>query len=272
MKHEVDVKIITDGSFSLDPGAAFGVTPEPVWSKSFQRMPNGRVKLALNTLLVSYDDISVLVDSGIGMHHDQKFAKIFNIEPDPKYIENIRNTVNPENLRMIIHSHLHFDHAGHSFEKVGRRRIFTNALIVAQEEEFRQLGHPNELTKGNYSSYASGMRGFPKLRLNGNKRILPWISVLRTGGHTPGHQAIIIRTGKHEVIYPGDLFPTSFHLQPNHITAIDYNSFETLAAKKLIIKRALRKNSVLILNHDLRYPAVQLHGNAEKPEFEGIEI
>lgn len=272
MKNEVSVRIITDGSFSLDPGAAFGVTPEPIWSRSFQRMPNGRVKLALNTLLVSSDDISVLIDSGIGMHHEQKFARIFNIEPAPDYIERIKRIVNPDNLRMIIHSHLHFDHAGHTFEEVDGKKIFRNALIVAQSEEFRQLSHQNELTRGNYSSYAAGKRGFHRLRLNGNQRLLPWISVLRTGGHTPGHQAIIIQTGKHEVIYPGDLFPTSFHLQPNHITAIDYNSFETLAAKKLIIKRALRKNSVMILNHDLRNAAVQLHGSVEKPEFEPIEI
>ncbi|MCL4341728.1 MAG: MBL fold metallo-hydrolase [Candidatus Thermoplasmatota archaeon] len=272
MKNEVSVRVITDGSFSLDPGAAFGVTPEPIWSRSFQRMANGRVKLALNTLLVSSGDISVLIDSGIGTHHEQKFAKIFNIEPDPCYIEKIKETVNPVNLRMIIHSHLHFDHAGNSFEKADGKKIFRNALIVAQDEEFRQLSRQNELTRGNYSSYASRIKGFQRLRVKGNLRLLPWISVLRTGGHTPGHQAIIIQTDKHEVIYPGDLFPTSFHLQPNHITAIDYNSFETLAAKKMIIKRALRKNSVLILNHDLRNPSVQLHGTAEKPEFEPVEV
>ena len=266
------MKVISDGSFSLDPGAAFGVTPEPIWSRSFRRMENGRIRLGLNTLLVSSGDISVLIDSGIGTHHDEKFARIFDIQPDPHYIQKIEQYAKPEELRMIVHSHLHFDHAGHSFEKIGGKRVFRNASIVAQGEEFKQMSHTNDLTRANYKHYSSGIQSFTKIQLHGNSRLLPWLSVIHTGGHTPGHQAIIIRTSRNEIIYPGDLFPASFYLQPNHITAIDYSPFETLKVKKLILKRAIRNGSVVILNHDLVNPAVQLRGSVDKPDFEPVEI
>ena len=268
----VDVSVIDDGTFSLDPGAAFGVIPRPIWSRQFNLDDKGRVKLGVKNLLATDGEISVLVDGGIGGEVSDKFRSIFEINPNVRYVDQIKGLTGLEEIRMVIHSHLHFDHSGRTMNPSGGHTLFRNALMVAQEEEFLQYSHPNEITRGNYFRPEEKKIKNERLKLNSGKRINRWISTVKTGGHTPGHQAIILSSSGREIIYPGDLFPTSFHLRPNYITAIDSDPFQTLRMKKLLLKRSIRKHSLLILNHDLQMTSVYVSGDPEKPSFEAGDL
>lgn len=268
----IEVNIVRDGTFSLDPGAAFGIVPKPIWSREYTLNGAGRVTLGVNTLVASDGEISALIDGGLGDVHNEKFRNIFEIKPNRDYLRDIEKFTRPEEVRLAVHSHLHFDHSGRTLQIENGKPLFRNAAIVAQRDEFTGYSHPNEITRGNYIHQGTYARRLQKIRVDGNRRINGWISVIRTGGHSPGHEAIVLASGGREIIYPGDLFPTSFYLRPNYITAIDSHPFQSLKMKKLILKRAIRKRSLLILNHDLLHPSVYVSGNPEKPSFEDGDL
>jgi glyoxylase-like metal-dependent hydrolase (beta-lactamase superfamily II) len=266
-----EVRILSDGYFTLDTGAIFGIVPRPIWSKFTTANQNSRVKLALNIPLITNRSFSAMVDSGIGKMQDEKFRKIFEVEEASDFLDQVSESIEPKNLNYLVHSHLHFDHMGHSFGLSGSPE-FPNATIVAQADEFSGMKHPNELTKNNY-------RGYPKRRgkqrisaVEGSIRIKDGLSVIKTGGHTRGHQVVIYRSGAEELIYFGDLIPSSFHLRLPYITAIDNYPIDTLYWKKKLISKAIRDHAVCIFNHDVDTKAAYLSGDTANPRVEKVDL
>ena len=93
-------------------------------------------------------------------------------------------------------SHLHFDHAGGLLDAAGGR-AFPRATIVAQRAEWEIALGDNPRLVASYDQ--------PELRLvrdwgaegwaDGEREVLPGVTVVPTGGHSAGHQAIVVRGG-----------------------------------------------------------------------------
>ncbi|MEM0155735.1 MAG: MBL fold metallo-hydrolase [Thermoplasmataceae archaeon] len=266
-----EVRILSDGYFTLDTGAIFGIVPKPIWSRFTTANQNSRVKLALNIPLITNRSYSAMIDSGIGKMQDEKFRKIFEVEESANFLEQVSESVEPKNLNFVVHSHLHFDHMGHSFSESGFPE-FPNATIVAQREELSGMRHPNELTKNNYRGYPK-RSGKQRIRaVEGSIKIKDGLSVIKTGGHTRGHQVIVYRSGSEELIYFGDLIPSAFHLRLPYITAIDNYPVETFYWKKKLISKAIRDHAVCIFNHDLETKAAYLAGDTTNMRIEKIDL
>ncbi|MCL4341609.1 MAG: MBL fold metallo-hydrolase [Candidatus Thermoplasmatota archaeon] len=269
---EFHVKILSDGSFSLDPGSFFGTVPRPIWSRHFSPDDRGRVKLALNIPFFIGRKYSFLIDSGIGNTFDPRKAEIFQFTKESDLPEQVSRFSSPEKVDFIIHSHLHFDHAGHSISMGKGNRHFPNARIVVQKEEVHNLRKTNEITRSSYGMTINRSDSRHLSPVDGSRNIKSCIRVIRTGGHTSGHQVILVDDGPLKIMYPGDLIPTVFHIKPNYITAIDTFPLETLRMKKKIIDKAIRENYVCIFNHDVNILAGRITGSVSKPEVIPVDI
>ncbi|MCL5803105.1 MAG: MBL fold metallo-hydrolase [Thermoplasmataceae archaeon] len=269
---EFDIKLLSDGTFTLDPGAFFGTVPKPIWSSHFSLDIRDRVKLALNIPFFIGRKYSFLIDSGIGNAFDSRKAEIFQFTKETDLLEQVRMFSSPEKVDFIIQSHLHFDHAGHSISMEKGKRHFPNARIVAQKDEIRNVRNTNEITR---SSYGMGITGSDSRHLSlveGSRNIKSGIKAVRTGGHTSGHQVFFIDDGPLKIMYPGDLIPTAFHVRPQYITAIDTYPLETLRMKKKIIEKAIGEKYVCIFNHDPDVRAGLITGSVSKPEVTPVDI
>ena len=258
--------IIKGGRFSLDPGAAFGTTPRSVWSRYVQANDQYRIEMDTNLVLAVSGGKRILIDSGVGPIHNEKFAALFQVKPRSDLIQTIQNHSEGK-LDIIVHSHLHFDHAGNSEQLLKLNR---GAILLAQSSEKRELRRPNELTAVSYDSIARLNRDITGI--DGSRRITSWLSVLHTGGHTAGHQSIVFRSGTRKFIYLGDLAPTPFNLKPARITGVDTYPLESLAWKKKLVAKAIRESMVCIFNHDTSVPAATVSGTVEKPEFTPFDL
>lgn len=262
--------MLSDGFFTLDPGAYYGIVPKPVWSKYSLENEAGRVKLALNVPLLVGKDFSILLDSGIGSPENPKLASIFQVDKSSDLLGQIRNIVEPGEIRFILQSHLHFDHSGHSLDGFPGEPVFPNAWIVAQKSEFQSYWRPNEFTRSSYWRNDLAMRRAQKIRLNGSSRVAGEIRTVHTGGHTAGHQVIIVGSPGNEIIYFGDLIPSAFHVRIPYVTAIDSFPIETVRMKKKLVSKAIKDRAVCIFNHDSDTPAGTISGDVEKPKVEKI--
>jgi glyoxylase-like metal-dependent hydrolase (beta-lactamase superfamily II) len=100
--------------------------------------------------------------------------------------------------------------------------------------------------------------------LEGETEIADGIGVIRTPGHTPGHQSVVIRSAGETAIYLGDLIPTHAHLPLAWIMGYDVEPLVTLESKRGLLKQVEQENWTVIFEHDAMVPwgQVQFDGRA----------
>ena len=87
--------------------------------------------------------------------------------------------------------------------------------------------------------------------VDGGKEILPGIRVLPTGGHSNGHQAVLIQSQGKAILCPGDIIPTQNHLKIPYVASVDTHPLETMKVKKEFIKKATDDGWMFAFDHDL---------------------
>ncbi len=245
----------------LDGGAMFGVVPKPLWEKRIAPDARNRIPLALRCLLIEHPDGLVLVDTGVGNKDDAKFLDIYGIEnagdPGPTALEDaIRETGHrPEDVRWVLNTHLHFDHAGGNTVKRPDGSIavaFPQATYVVQKGEMEFAASPNERVRASYlaANFAPVVAAGRFLLVVDEVSVLPGIRLLPTPGHTPYHQSILLASGGEALLYLGDIVPTSAHLPAPWIMGYDLEPLVTLETKKVLLRRAAEAGWWLCFEHD----------------------
>lgn len=108
-----DIYPVSDGRFRLDGGAMFGVVPKVLWEKCCSVDELNRIPLSLTALLIRANGKNILVDTGLGPKEDEKLHRMFAVERTPTILESLKRLgLEPDDIHLVINTHLHFDHAG----------------------------------------------------------------------------------------------------------------------------------------------------------------
>jgi glyoxylase-like metal-dependent hydrolase (beta-lactamase superfamily II) len=238
------------GRQRLDGGAMFGVVPKVLWERRIPADERNRIPLALRCLLVEHDDGLVLIDTGIGNKEDAKFRDIYAVEDT--LLDAIRGVGHaPQDVRWVINTHLHFDHAGGNTRRDAAGKIgltFPEARYVVQRAELDFASHTNERTAGSY--LAHNFETVPFQLIDGETEILRGIRGLPTPGHVPFHQSILIESGGERACFLADLVPTSAHLPLPWIMGYDLEPLVTLETRRRMYRRAEVEQWLLVFEHD----------------------
>jgi glyoxylase-like metal-dependent hydrolase (beta-lactamase superfamily II) len=255
------VHLIQAGGQRLDGGAMFGVVPKPLWERRIPADERNRIQMGMRCALIEHESGLILIDSGAGNKENQKFIDIYGIEnsaPDGRTLleAGIRAAGHaPEEVALVINTHLHFDHAGgNTYKDAGGavKLTFPNARYAVQHGEYHYATHTNERTAASYFP-PNFLPVFEAGRLDlieGEHEILAGVRVIPTPGHVPFHQGILLSSKGEHAFYPADLVPTSAHLPLPWIMGYDVEPLVTLETKRRIFKRALEEGWRLIFEHD----------------------
>ena len=251
----------------LDGGAMFGVVPRPLWSTRMAPDERHRIPLAMRCLLVEHPDGLVLVDTALGNKEDDKFLGIYGVEnaglEGATQLEDALAVAGflPTDVRWVINTHLHFDHAGGNttldpeLENDPRRHVrptFPNATYLVQRGELEFARHTNERTRASYLPHNfEPIAAANRWRLlEGDGEVLPGISVRLTPGHVPWHQAVLVEDRGETAAFVADLMPTAAHLPLPWIMGYDLEPLRTLESKRALLRDAERGGWRLIFEHD----------------------
>ena len=238
----------------------FGVVPKPLWERRIPADERNRIPLALRCLLVEHDDGLVLIDTGIGNKEDEKFRGIYGVENAGQggrtQLEDALRELGhgPEDIRWVINTHLHFDHAGGDTWRDPSGKIgqaFPKAKYVVQRGDLEFARHTNERTAGSY--LAHNFAGIDFRLLEGEAQPLPGIRCLPTPGHVPFHQSVLLESHGERACFLADLVPTSAHLPLPWIMGYDLEPLVTLETRRRLYQRAEGEGWLLVFEHD---PAV----------------
>ncbi len=248
------------GMQRLDGGAMFGVVPKPLWERRIVPDERNRIPLALRCLLVEHDDGPVLIDTGLGNKETAKFKDIYGVENEGRTgrtcLEDAlaERGYRPEDVRWVINTHLHFDHAGGNTFRDPDGNValsFPRARYVVQKGELDFASHTNERTAASY--LAPNFATVPFTLLDGEAEVLPGLRCVPTPGHVPYHQSILVESGGERACFLADVVPTSAHLPLPWIMAYDLEPLVTLESKRRLYARAELEGWLLLFEHD---PAV----------------
>ncbi len=251
----------------LDGGAMFGVVPRSLWSTRVTPDARHRIPLAMRCLLVEHPDGLVLIDTALGNKEDRKFLDIYGVEnPGLEGATQLEDALAaagflPPDVRWVINTHLHFDHAGGNttldpeLENDPRRHVrptFPNATYVVQRAELEFARHTNERTRASYLPHnfePIAAAGRWRL-LEGDGEVLPGISVRLTPGHVPWHQSVLIGDRGETAAFIADLIPTTAHLPLPWIMGYDLEPLRTLESKRALLRDAAAGGWRLVFEHD----------------------
>jgi glyoxylase-like metal-dependent hydrolase (beta-lactamase superfamily II) len=249
----------------LDGGAMFGVVPKPLWSRRIDADDRNRIPLAMRCLLVEHGDGPVLIDTGIGNKEQDKFRDIYGVEnageAGPTQLDDALAAVgfSAGDVRYVINTHLHFDHAGGNTSvpfdaapDAAPQVAFTNATYMVQAGELDFGMQANERTAGSYlpKNFAPITEAERWRLLPGDEEILPGIRAVVTPGHVPHHQSILVTDAGETACFLGDLVPTTAHLPLPWIMGYDLEPLVTLESKRRLLGRAEAEGWILVFEHD----------------------
>lgn len=274
---EIEVRYVDAGSFWLDGGSMFGIVPRTLWEKKMVPDDRHRLKFACNSLLVRASGKNILVETGNGTKWDEKLRKIYTFpDGDPLTDSLAKAGIKPEQIDVVINTHLHFDHGGGNTQMVGGRAVpaFPNAKYVVQRDELTHALRPTERDRASYYAQdfvpinEAGQWQFA----DGDVEILPGISVTRIPGHNLQIQGVLIRGGGKKLMFVADLIPTRHHLPLPWIIAYDLYPLTTLETKRKWIAEFLKDGWIVVFGHDPDFPAATLHEKEGKVVAEPVDL
>lgn len=267
---EIRIQVVSGGRFVMDGGTMFGVVPKALWSRRAPPDENNCLRQETNCLLVETGQHRILIDTGYGSKLAEKQRTILAAEPGNPLCENLhRLGTAPEEIDLVILSHLHFDHAGGAttLDQGGRPRpTFPHAQYVVQRREWMLATAELPELEGAYQlENLLPLRDSGQLRLiDGSVEIVAQLHAILTGGHTPGHQAILIEEGNEAAVYLGDLCPSHHHLRVRWGTSYDLDVLELRRQKRELLTTIARHNWWACFDHDVDVSCARIQPDEDR--------
>lgn len=255
---DFELSIFSDGTYSLDGGAFFGVVPKVMWSRKVEADEKNYVRAGLNSLLIRTGKQNVLVETGMGNKLSERMVKFYG-QPAQLLKNLAAGGIAPEEIDIVINSHLHFDHCGWNTVRDKNGKIvptFPHAKYFAPQGEWDYARKPSERDAISYISdnYDPLVASGQMTLLTGGEEIVPGISVQRFPGHTASMQAIIVQSGGKTACYISDLIPTAAHIDLAWGMGFDLYPLETIESKKEYYARSIPEKWLTVFTHDPKTP------------------
>jgi glyoxylase-like metal-dependent hydrolase (beta-lactamase superfamily II) len=250
---------LSDGLFRLDGGAMYGTVPKTLWERQTPADDKNRIPLALGCLLIRTPrGKNVLVDAGLSSKYDgnAKFRSIYSVDRSVTLDQELAALgLGPGDIDVVINTHLHFDHAGGNTELDGGRPRprFPKAKYLSQTLEWEDAQAPHERNKASYleENFVPVQDAGQLELVDGDFRLEPGLKVFRSGGHTRGHQCVMIESEGKAAVFLGDLVPTRSHVPLPWIMGYDLLPVQTLEVKRGLLAQAKREGWILLFQHDV---------------------
>lgn len=262
---DLNLTLVSDGGFRLDGGAMFGVVPKVLWEKVKPADERNRIQMTTNCLLVARGKDLLLIDTGLGDKHDNRFRDMYGFQEGAVRLpEAIRQAgYELEDVTHVLLSHLHFDHCGWNTREKGGRLIptFPRATYWLARGEVEHARNPNERDRASYDP-----RNWEPLFEAGVVELfddqaepISGVRAVRTPGHNADMCIILLEGGEGErAVFWADLVPTSAHVPYPWIMSYDLYPLLTLENKRRWLPRAAAEGWLCVFEHDPELPLGKL--------------
>lgn len=267
----IDVTVVSDGHLQVPVSFQLPDTPEEAIATLFKA--NGletprQLTSATNVTLVRTGSDSVLIDAGSGSTFQDTAGQLAD--------NLVAGGIDRETITKIVFTHAHADHLWGAIDAFDDAELFPNATYVIAATEWDFWLDPNALSR--VPSFLQGMaRGSARIlrrlevkmeRRRAGEAVAPGLSFVSTPGHTPGHMAVLVESGREQLLIAGDALthPQISFQRPDWPIASDTDREAASRTRKGLLDRLATDRTPLIGFH-LPFPglgAVERHAGAHR--------
>lgn len=264
VKHRLgslDLAIVSDGTYMIDAGATFGIVPRVMWEPFAGELDDRhRLGLALNCLLLRSQGKLILVETGVGERRKPARRNATPEEQGNLLSELAALGVRPEDIDIVLNTHLHSDHCGWNTRSAGETFVptFPRAEYMIVREEWEAAVRPNERTRATYiAENLLPLQEHGRLNLvEGETRVTDEVTIVPTPGHSAGHASIVLASGGETAVYIGDVAQVAVQLERTAwVSSFDILPLVSMQTKRDLVERAIRENHLIIGVH-FAYPGL----------------
>lgn len=206
---------------ALDGGSMFGNCPRALWSRWLSADSEHRVTLSCRCLLVvEPSGRKVLFETGVGAFFEPKMRQRYGVvESEHVLLQSLAAAgFSPEDIDVIVLSHLHFDHAGgllnaYDAGSDAAEIVFPNARIVVGHAAWQRAQDPHPRDRASFIPHLNALlKNSDKLHTvepeaQSDALLGPDYSFFFSDGHTPGMMLTRIQTPVGGITFMADLIP-----------------------------------------------------------------
>jgi glyoxylase-like metal-dependent hydrolase (beta-lactamase superfamily II) len=264
---DLTIHWLNGGVTHMDGGAMFGVVPKPLWSKKYDVNDLNQIELRTDPLFFQWAGKNVLIESGIGKGKlNDKQKRNYGVHEESDIEASLEALgLTPNDIDVVLMTHMHFDHACGLTKYEGDElvSVFPNATIHTSQVEWDEMRNPNIRSqntywKENWESIQSQVETF-----QGEKEVLPGITMVHTGGHSDGHSIILLENDGEKFIHMADIMPTHAHKNPLWVLAYDDYPMTSINAKEKWINQAIEGEYWFLFYHDAVYRGIKWNRDGE---------
>ena len=220
---DINITGLSDGPNVIDPTILFPETPLEAWEPYYDIFPeffHGKhFKVNLGTFVISNNDASIVVDTGLGPH-----GNMFGTQVPGQLIQDFKkNNISFESIDKVFLTHLHGDHYGLNYREDldDRPPTFPNAKYMVNRLDWDHWLSEKMLSDDPDDSLRRSV--LPLLDdglldlMEGDTNLTKGVQAIHTPGHTPGHMSLLISSGNERAMLLGDVVGS-----PMQITESNY--------------------------------------------------
>ncbi len=220
-------------------------------------MPEGKVTVPFNPLLVNTGSKLVLIDTGLGP----------GVAPSVGLLAaNMKAAgVDPKSVDIVLLSHLHPDHMN-GIKAADGSLAFPNAEIKAPAPEMafwmseeNAAKAKDDATKNYFAACRKVMGNVQDkvTRYEWGKEVAPGITALDASGHTPGHTSFAVSSGSATILVQSDVtnIPEFFLVHPDWHVMYDYDPIKAAETRKKFYDMASSEKT-LIAGFHFSFPSM----------------
>ena len=225
----------SDGTF--EPGL---MVPVPIW-------------------FIEGEDSKILIDTGLGdceeimrLQYAYGIDYVARKSKEQEILSALAaKGLKPEDINIVILTHLHFDH-------IGNTDLFKNARFIVQKSEISMLISPPRFATFYYREWSDKIINISDrlVPIEGNFKLTKSIELVRMGGHSPGQMAVFVKTEKGRVCIASDFLYNYTNLRQEWPIGPIWNMDEWI--------RGIRFNKgeadIIVPNHDYEFYRIHPDG------------
>ncbi|MBI4611474.1 MAG: N-acyl homoserine lactonase family protein [Candidatus Rokubacteria bacterium] len=207
-----------------------------------------QVQIPVACYLVKTSDATVLFDTGFspravpGLIRTDPLARFTEADLLVHRLDSIG--LEPDALDLVVLSHLHFDHAGGA-------SLFPKSELVVQQDEYAYGHYPASFYAYLYYRKNFDLPGYRWRLIEGDLELVPGVTVLRSDGHTPGHQSLLVELEESgPVILAGDCCYWQEHIDQERVPGVVWNPTQALHSIKRLKTIARLVKGQIFPSHD----------------------
>lgn len=255
------------GSVEMGPAEFFPDSPEGAWDKNgnwlapdFWNPETGECMSAIQTWVLNSGGRTILVDTGVGNHKDRPYAPVWS-RLDTGFLDNLAAAgVQPEDVDLVINTHLHIDHVGWNTRLDGRTWVptFPNATYLMPQRDFDFWNPANDhetvFGRGNQNVFEDSVAPVHEAGLtelwDDTYRIDENLRLDLAPGHTPGSSVLTLESGGDRAIFVGDLMHTPLQIvEPEVNSCFCEDPVQARSTRHKLLGRASDDNALVFPAH-----------------------